>query len=112
MSRSCVKIGAPSRIAATPPTMTNSTSCRTRTWRSRKNLVFDAAIAQGQNSIKEVLQGFEALHRGKAQEPADLAEVHPVRSDFQHRLYRLLGPFLSRGLHLLKHSPGEETRDP
>src|SRR6185295_13725249 len=100
MSRSCVKIGAPSRIAATPPTMTNSTSCRTRISRSRKNLVFDASIAQGQNSVEEILQGFEALHRGEAQEPADLAEIHAVRSNIQLQLVRL-GDVLSGGLHSL-----------
>ena len=73
---------------AGPPLRAQPTS------RSRKNLVFDAAIAQGQNSIEEVLQGFEALHRGKTQEPADLTEVHPVRGNLQLRLYRLVGRIL------------------
>src|SRR6185312_9693252 len=67
-------MGAPSRMAATPPTTTKSTLCRLRALRmSRKRS--SPATSEYPHAVDEALRHFQPLRRTEREHPEDQAVV-------------------------------------
>src|SRR5436305_7773920 len=95
ISRSNVRMGAPSSCAATPPTTKKSTPCRSRTRRSPRNLTLgDSPTPELRKPIHPILQKLDPLERRQAEGPADQREIDTVgRLLRQERVWRGLGIF-------------------
>src|SRR5436305_12640475 len=73
-------MGAPSRMAATPPTTTKATSCRARALRmSRKRS--SPATSEDPDAVDEALRHFQPLLGAEREHPEDQAVVvvHGIR---------------------------------
>ena len=70
-------IGAPSRIAATPPTMTCSTEWRSRT-RSSSRKLEAMPTAEGARGVDQILYRAQTFGRCLGQHPLDDRDVHTI----------------------------------
>src|SRR4051794_21289227 len=97
-SRSNVETGAPSRMAATPPTRMNSTPCWSRILRMSKNLSA-ASIPDDLDAVDESLGHFEPLRRRQAEHPENQAVIllfrWKIRQESHRKIFigRMLGKF-------------------
>src|SRR6185295_18495683 len=93
---------APCRIAATPPTTTNSAPRRCRTSSVSRNLGAPS-ITEGPDAVGEPLQGLQALIRGQGKHPSDEGPIDALRRLVGHRRGFLRSGRLARGSPWVGH---------